>query len=88
MLVARDQCVKPPYNLKDPRMIDGRTFTYEQVTLNLPPAASPYVMILEGISHLMMGKAEDFNDLHNKVLHWLTANTRFRFCDISQILMV
>ena len=39
--------------------------------LHLPPAASPYVVVLTGVPYLRVNQQEDYHSLRNKISHWM-----------------
>lgn len=43
--------------------------------IHLPSESMPYVVILGNVPTLSQGVKEDYSQLKNKILHWLSCNT-------------
>lgn len=58
-----------------------------QPVINLPPQSSPYVLVLVNVPPLQNGTREDFQQLRNKSLHWLSSNSSLGSRVASNIIM-
>lgn len=56
-------------------------------TLNLPPASSPYVLVLAGVPNLVGDQRESWSDLRNKSVDWLCKHKGFHPSDMNDIIM-
>lgn len=55
--------------------------------LNLPPASSPYVLVLAGVPNLVGDQRESWADLRNKSIDWLCKYKGFHPSDMNDIIM-
>lgn len=55
--------------------------------INLPPASSPYVIILEGVPELKRGQRESYHELRSKCMLWLGRQRQFGYKDAVEILL-